>query len=95
MNEDIMICRCEDINREQILKYIEMGFTSVEEIKRVSRAGMGNCQGRTCIPLIAQILKEELNAKAEDGPDVVKRPPLIPVSLELLGKSYEEHRDEK
>jgi bacterioferritin-associated ferredoxin len=47
-----MICRCNDITVEKLHELIANGFTSVDEIKRVSRLGMGPCQGRNCIPLV-------------------------------------------
>ena len=50
---ETMICRCEDVTREMILKCIAEGYETLDEIKRVTRAGMGPCQGRTCRQLIA------------------------------------------
>ncbi|GAB6189310.1 (2Fe-2S)-binding protein [Marinitoga arctica] len=50
----IIVCRCEDITLKEIKDLIKQGFTSVEEIKRLTRAGMGPCQGKTCGPLIAR-----------------------------------------
>lgn len=90
MSQEVMVCRCEDITREEILQYIEMGFTSLEEIKRVSRAGMGNCQGRTCMQLISQILSEVegLDPDALNVP--TKRPPVTPISIKALEDCYTE-----
>ena len=53
-DKDIIMCRCEDITRERILECIAQGYRTIDEIKRVTRAGMGPCQGRTCRLLIAQ-----------------------------------------
>ena len=39
-----------------ILECIEQGYQTIDDIKRVTRAGMGPCQGRTCRLLIAQEL---------------------------------------
>ena len=47
-----IICRCSDLDIDTIRNYINCGFTSIDEIKRVSRLGMGPCQGRNCIPLV-------------------------------------------
>ena len=51
-----IVCRCEDITKEEILEAIDGGYQTLEEIKRVLRCGMGPCQGRTCTPLIAGLL---------------------------------------
>jgi NAD(P)H-nitrite reductase large subunit len=56
MNEDIIICRCEDIKLSEIRDCIEKGDQTTEEVKRSCRCGMGPCQGRTCMPLVAQEL---------------------------------------
>lgn len=56
MREEIIICRCEDIKLSEIRECIEQGDRTTEEIKRNCRCGMGPCQGRTCMPLVAQEL---------------------------------------
>lgn len=48
MSEKTIICRCEDLDIEEIRSWIQEGYDSFEEIKRISRIGMGPCQGRTC-----------------------------------------------
>ncbi len=60
MNEDnIIICRCEDVTLKDIRNLIQQGFTTIEEIKRLSRIGMGGpCQGKTCGLLIAKEIAE-------------------------------------
>ncbi len=59
MNEDnIIICRCEDVTLKDIRNLIQQGFTTIEEIKRLSRIGMGPCQGKTCGLLIAKEIAE-------------------------------------
>ncbi|HON43695.1 MAG TPA: (2Fe-2S)-binding protein, partial [Bacillota bacterium] len=52
-DDNIVICRCEDITLSEIRDLIAQGYHTIDEIKRVSRAGMGPCQGRTCRQLIA------------------------------------------
>lgn len=52
MEENTIICRCSDITLKEIRDLIRAGYTTVDEIKRISRAGMGPCQGRTCGNLI-------------------------------------------
>ena len=51
--EDIsIICRCSDIDAHTVRDFIERGLHSIDEIKRISRLGMGPCGGRNCIPLV-------------------------------------------
>ncbi|MEW6685818.1 MAG: (2Fe-2S)-binding protein [Candidatus Edwardsbacteria bacterium] len=82
----IIICRCEDVTEEEILTAIRKGFRTLEEIKRITRCGMGHCQGRTCRRLISQLLVRETSQKIEKILIPTTRPPLKPITLEILGK---------
>jgi bacterioferritin-associated ferredoxin len=84
MNEDLIVCRCEEITEEEIIRAIREGAQSLEELKRHLRVGMGPCQGRTCGPLLIRLLCQELKARPEDFAEWRKRPPLKPVTLGSL-----------
>ena len=86
---ETMICRCEDITRERILACIADGYETLDEIKRVTRAGMGPCQGRTCRNLIATELSRALGVSMEDILMPTFRPPVKPISLGALADAYE------
>jgi NAD(P)H-nitrite reductase large subunit len=53
---DIIICRCEEVTEGEILAAIADGAASVKGVKIRTEAGMGLCQGRTCRRLISQLL---------------------------------------
>ena len=40
MENDIIICRCQEVTRQEILDAIEQGATTVDGVKRRTRAGM-------------------------------------------------------
>jgi len=86
-----IICRCEDITREQILACIADGYRTLDEIKRVTRAGMGPCQGRTCRSLIATELSRAYGVPMEDVLMSTFRPPVKPISLGALADAYVEN----
>ncbi|MBN2503841.1 MAG: (2Fe-2S)-binding protein [Bacilli bacterium] len=83
-DKDIIICRCEDITREDIRKCMERGFITFEDLKRQLRVGMGPCQGQTCSELIKRELADFLGEK----PDVINthktRPLVIGVKLKSI-----------
>jgi len=87
---EIMICRCEDISRERILACIAEGYETLDEIKRVTRAGMGPCQGRTCRNLIASELSRAYNVPMEEVLMTTFRPPVKPISIGALADAYDE-----
>lgn len=80
----IIICRCEEITKGEIIQAIRDGATTVDGIKRMTRAGKGLCQGRTCRPLVEAILMAELGhlPPAEEYPST--RPPVRPMPLSAL-----------
>ena len=64
IDDDVLVCRCEEITAGEIREAIRMGATDVTGVKRRTRAGMGLCQGRTCEALVQQILRQELKGEA-------------------------------
>jgi hypothetical protein len=69
-----------------------MGYTSLEAVKRVLRTGMGHCQGRGCLRLIARLIQEETGIPAASQRLPFPRPPLKPLPLGLLGSYADETR---
>ena len=63
-----MICRCESISEGEILDAIHrpVGATTVDGVKRRTRAGMGRCQGGFCSPKVVTILSRELGVPMEE-----------------------------
>ena len=84
-DDNIIICRCEEVTLGEIKQAIREGARDVTGIKRRTRAGMGLCQGRTCEKLIQQIIKEELGKKVEEIGTSTFRPPVRPVTFGTLG----------
>lgn len=58
-----VICRCETITEGEIVDAINgpIPCTTVDGVKRRTRASMGRCQGGFCSPRIVSILARELN----------------------------------
>ena len=94
-DKDCIVCRCEDITRERILQCIQDGYYTIDEIKRVTRAGMGPCQGRTCRLLIAQELSKALGIPMEEVLMSTFRPPTKPITMGVLADAWNmEHEGE-
>jgi len=86
---ETMICRCEDVSREDILACINDGYKTLDEVKRVTRAGMGPCQGRTCRNLIAAELSRAYGISVEEVLTPTFRPPVKPICLGVLADAYD------
>lgn len=63
-----IICRCETITEGEILDAIHrpLGATTLDGVKRRTRAGMGRCQAGFCTPKVMDILARELGLELKD-----------------------------
>jgi NADPH-dependent 2,4-dienoyl-CoA reductase/sulfur reductase-like enzyme len=87
--DDTVVCRCEDITMAEIKKGIDSGFGTPRGLKTAQRVTMGNCQGRTCGPVIYDILSVLGKQEGVVEP-FFSRPPLKPVSIAALAKYNDE-----
>ncbi|MDR1459471.1 MAG: FAD-dependent oxidoreductase [Bacteroidales bacterium] len=53
----VLVCHCDDVPVEELLEMIgKRSFISVDELKHVTRLGMGTCRGKRCIARAKQLL---------------------------------------
>jgi NAD(P)H-nitrite reductase large subunit len=86
MDDQVFVCRCEEVTLAEVKKAIREGARDITGVKRRTRAGMGLCQGRTCETLIEQVLRQELGMGPESVEQATARPPVQPISFGLLGE---------
>ncbi len=82
ISDDTVICRCEDVSMGEIRSAVKEGFVTPGALKLSVRAGMGNCQGRTCGPLIYDLL--DLSSQDHPKEPFSTRPPVKPVRVKKL-----------
>lgn len=85
-DKNTILCRCQDISKQEVLDAIGAGITDLEELKRFLHIGMGPCQGRTCGRLVAAILSEKTGRPPAAIGTIKKRPPLVPVQIKSIVK---------
>lgn len=58
-----IVCRCEKVTEAEIVQAIHspVPATTIDAVKRRTRAGMGRCQGGFCGPRVMEIISRELN----------------------------------
>ena len=56
----------------------------MKDFKRMTRTGMGPCEGRMCGPAVIEMLRHRLNAPVEDVGYLNPRPSIKPVALGVL-----------
>ena len=83
ITDDTIVCRCERVTAGEIRALIRQGYRDINEIKAVSRAGMGSCGAKTCTALIHRLFRDEGISDAQVV-DQSLRPLFIEVPLEVF-----------
>ena len=78
--DDAIICRCERVTAGEIRAAIRNGVRDINQLKALTRAGMGACGSKTCRPMIWHIFKEE-GIDLDEITDRVDRPLFVEVPL--------------
>ncbi|MDH7487458.1 MAG: FAD-dependent oxidoreductase [Anaerolineae bacterium] len=78
IEDDAMVCRCERVKAGEIRALIRAGIRDMNEIKALTRAGMGACGSKTCRPIIQRLFREEGVA---DFVESTQRPLFVEVPL--------------
>ncbi|CAN5345586.1 hypothetical protein BH09CHL1_BH09CHL1_11760 [soil metagenome] len=79
-----MICRCYEVMQDEVASAIENGARTINDVKRVTRAGMGLCQGIYCVPQMTTLLHETTGQPLAQIVPMTARPPARLVSLATL-----------
>ncbi len=79
--EDLIICRCQEVTKKEIVDAIKDGATTVDGVKRRTHACMGLCQGKTCSRLVQNIVAKETGISPKEIPPQKSRMPVRPVKL--------------
>ncbi len=85
-DDDLIVCRCEEVTKGEIRRAVHDGFRSLTEIKRYLRSGMGLCQGQTCARLVRAIVAKELGVKQAELPMTTSRAPARPVEMDIYAR---------
>lgn len=86
--DDTLLCRCEEVTLGEVKQAVLNGAKNLGEVKRLTRCGMGNCQGRMCERSVSAAIVEALASELTDenvGYYKV-RPPLHPIPQSFLAE---------
>jgi NADPH-dependent 2,4-dienoyl-CoA reductase/sulfur reductase-like enzyme len=82
--DDTVLCRCEEITLREIKEALMEGATEMSELKRMTRMGMGLCQGRMCGPTLQEIMARLTGLPPSSIGHLNPRPPVKPIPLSAL-----------
>ncbi|MGE4277414.1 MAG: (2Fe-2S)-binding protein [Lawsonibacter sp.] len=83
-DDNLIICRCEEITKGEIRRAVHDGMRTLTEVRRFLRAGMGLCQGQTCSKLIRAVVAEELQVPPVSLEPTTARSPARPIEMSTL-----------
>jgi NADPH-dependent 2,4-dienoyl-CoA reductase/sulfur reductase-like enzyme len=84
---ETIICRCEEVTLAQLTSRVEPWLAAAGSLKRVTRAGMGKCQGRYCSPLLSELAARESGIAPNEYSGFVAQSPYLPVAVAALADS--------
>jgi NADPH-dependent 2,4-dienoyl-CoA reductase/sulfur reductase-like enzyme len=87
---EVVVCRCEGITAGAIAATLAGGSDRMGSLKRLTRLGMGRCQGRYCIPVAAEYLSRSAGLPCGEDWFAAPRPPLRPAAIAALASTVEE-----
>jgi NAD(P)H-nitrite reductase large subunit len=92
-DDDMIICRCEEITKGEIRRAVHEGLRTTNEIKRWLRTGMGLCQGQTCQRNVQNIVARELGLSISDLGMITGRAPVRPVTIEVFANDVQDVKE--
>ena len=68
----------------EIGEAMRLGADTLDAVKSLTRCGMGNCQGRVCGSLVADLVAQETGRPRAEVGQFRVRPPIFPTPLTAL-----------
>ena len=93
-DDDMIICRCEEITKGEIRRAVYDGMSTMNEVKRYLRSGMGLCQGQTCQRLVQNIIAAEMKMKPSEVGMIQGRSPVRPVEIGIFSNNVADVKEE-
>lgn len=91
-DDDTIVCRCERVSVGEIRNWIRSGVRDFNELKALTKVGMGACGSKTCSPLIDRIFREEGILIDEITPGT-KRPLFIEVPMGIFANAKDKKEE--
>lgn len=89
MKDRTIVCPCEDVELEAIEEAVERGYTGLEEVKRLTAATTGPCQGKWCLETTIRVLADLTGRDPESFGGITHRQPVRGVPLAVLARHPE------
>jgi len=81
VDDEVFVCRCEEVTAGTLGRFIAEGVDEVGALKRLTRAGMGRCQGRYCGPQITRLCAQATGRAPDEFALFAPRFPVKPIPV--------------
>ena len=90
---DTIVCRCEEVNAEQIAQTVRLGCPGPNQMKAFLRCGMGPCQGRLCGLTVTESIAAGRGVNAQAVGYYRIRQPVKPITVAELASLPKSEKD--
>lgn len=84
---ETVVCRCEGVRRSTLETALVPWTGSAGVVKRLTRAGMGKCQGRYCGPLVVELAAKCSGTAYDDRSGFAPQYPVIPTQVQVMAST--------
>jgi len=81
-----IICRCESLSLSQVQIPLTESLHTAGALKRLTRAGMGKCQGRYCGPILTSMIAKVSNAPIGEFAGFISQVPYQPTDIDIIAE---------
>ncbi len=92
-DDDTLVCRCEEVSAGTVRAAVANGHLDSNQVKFLTRCGMGPCQGRQCSQAVAHIIAAASGKAVAETGHYRERPPVNTLTLAQLATLYPEERE--
>ena len=92
-DDGTIVCRCEEVTAGEIRMAVADGHSDSNQVKFLTRCGMGPCQGRQCADVVENIIAATGGDSIARGGHYRGRPPVTPLTLGQLASLYPEEKE--
>ena len=88
-DEGTIVCRCLNVTVAEMHSEVIHDVESAGAVKRITRAGMGKCQGRYCSPVIQELLSTQYGLEVDEFSGFAPQVPIKPTPISVIAYPFE------
>lgn len=86
-SDETIVCRCMNLTYKDIKSQISSDVFTADAVKRITRAGMGKCQGRYCSVIVQHLVAKQSGEMVNEFSSFKVQVPIKPVTIRDIAYS--------